>query len=75
MSDNHLRDAAADAAAEGRADELARLLKHRPPSHNELKGLAFLAAESKSLPTLQVLLDNGWDINTPESYSDPPSLG
>ncbi|KAL2433779.1 hypothetical protein ABEF95_010613 [Exophiala dermatitidis] len=75
MSDNHSRNAAADAAAEGRADDLARLLKHRPPSQKELKGLAFAASESKSLPTLQVLLDNGWDINTPESYSDPPSLG
>ncbi|KAH0831564.1 hypothetical protein AYO21_01768 [Fonsecaea monophora] len=75
MSDIPLRIAAADAAAEGRADELARLLNHRPSTHNELKGLAFLASESRSLPILQVLLDNSWDINTPESYCDPPSLG
>ncbi|KIW81107.1 hypothetical protein Z517_04130 [Fonsecaea pedrosoi CBS 271.37] len=75
MSDIPLRIAAADAAAEGRADELARLLNHRPPTHDELKGLAFLASESKSLPIPQVLLNNSWDINSPESYCDPPFLG
>ncbi|KAJ9622154.1 hypothetical protein H2204_011661 [Knufia peltigerae] len=73
MSDDHPRYAA-DAAAEERTDELARLLTRRPSSRNELKGLAFLASESKSVPILQVLLDNGWDINTPEAYCDPPSL-
>jgi len=75
MSDDLPLSAAANAAADGQAGELARLLKFRPPSANELKGLALLASESKSLPILQVLVDNGWDINMPESYSEPPFLG
>ncbi|EXJ81785.1 hypothetical protein A1O1_07850 [Capronia coronata CBS 617.96] len=28
-----------------------------------------------SLPTLQVVLDNRWDINTPQSWREPPYLG
>lgn len=63
------------AARDGRADELAHLLESRTISLDEMRGLAFLATESMSLPTLQVLLDNGWDINMPESYMDPPYLG
>ena len=63
------------AARNGQADDLARLLECRTLSPGELQWLALLATESMSLPTLQVLLDNGWDINTPESYLEPPFLG
>lgn len=73
MSDD--LSAAIDATLNGRLDELVRLLKRRHFSSDKLKGLALLASESKSLPILQLLLDNGWDINMPESYQDPPFLG
>lgn len=71
-----IRTAAIQAAQKGRADDLRRLLQRDStlltPEDN---ALALLATESMSIPTLQVLLDHGWDINLPESYLEPPYMG
>ncbi|OAL36619.1 hypothetical protein AYO20_04235 [Fonsecaea nubica] len=66
-------DAASEAVENGLS--IAHLLKGHKLSPGESKWLALVAIETQSLPTLQILLDNGWDINEPEGYFEPPLLG
>ncbi|OAG38051.1 hypothetical protein AYO21_07773 [Fonsecaea monophora] len=66
-------DAASEALKNGLS--IAHLLKGHKLSPGESKWLALVAIETQSLPTLQILLDNGWDINEPESYFEPSLLG
>ena len=64
--------AAYQAATTNRPIPLAYLLSQGVRfDGNLVKG----AVLSKSTDVLQVLLDNGWNINEPESFSDPPFLG
>lgn len=71
-----VREEAYRAAQEGRAADLAKCFETGfllyTTRENRLVKHAF---ESQSIPTLEVLLEHGWDINMPEDWNHPPLLG
>ena len=70
---------ALDAAREGRVDDVKSCLDQLGPVKvtrpRGFTGIARNAIQSNnSVEILQALLDHGWDINTPQSYFQPPLL-
>lgn len=71
-----VRNAAIEAVKDDRVDDFARLFRQYPTIiTSEDTAFANLATQSMSVPIFQVLLDNGWDINQPESRLEPPFMG
>ncbi|KAL8804064.1 MAG: hypothetical protein Q9182_002777 [Xanthomendoza sp. 2 TL-2023] len=76
LEDNNFLEAGCYAAANDHSACLGYLCQQGLKIHRELVLEALRAAlRSRSTKVLKVLLDHGWDINEPQSNSEPPFMG
>ncbi|KAL8870673.1 MAG: hypothetical protein Q9174_003337 [Haloplaca sp. 1 TL-2023] len=68
--DRHIHRAARAAAEHQHSTCLAYIIQRGQKIDSEIAGAAY----NSDTRCLQVLLDHGWDINTPQGYATPPLL-